>query len=67
MKQKLYTTGLLTTAMVFLGGIFKINHLPGAGIMLTAGMLLLIFVFFPLHLVATTKLKGTGRILSFIS
>ena len=40
MKQKIYITGLLTTALVFLGGIFKINHWPGAGIMLIVGILL---------------------------
>lgn len=61
MKQKLYTTGLLTTAMVFLGGIFKINHWPGAGIMLTAGMLLLIFGFFPFALSSNYKAEGNRQ------
>jgi len=69
MKQKIYLTGLLTTAMVFLGGIFKINHWPGAGIMLTVGILLLIFGFLPLALGSNYRAEGNrqNRILYIVT
>jgi hypothetical protein len=51
MKQKIYIIGLATLATVFAGAIFKVNHYPGAGILLTAGMAVLIFIFLPLALV----------------
>lgn len=59
MKQKIYITGLITTMIVFLGGIFKVNHWPGAGIMLTIGMLMLIFLFLPLALINHYKAEGS--------
>ena len=61
MKQKTYLTGLLTTALVFMGGIFKINHWPGAGIMLTVGILLLIFGFLPLALRSNYRAEGSRQ------
>lgn len=61
MKQKTYLTGLLTTALVFMGGIFKINHWPGAGIMLTVGILLLIFGFLPLALKSNYRAEGNRQ------
>jgi len=51
MKQKIYIIGLVTLATVFAGAIFKVNHYPGAGILLTVGMVVLIFLFLPLALV----------------
>jgi hypothetical protein len=61
MKQKIYTVGQVTIMTVFLGGIFKINHWPGAGIMLTVGMLMLIFAFLPLALVNNYKAEGNRQ------
>ncbi len=61
MKQKIYVTGLMTTAMVFMGGIFKINHWPGAGIMLTVGILLLIFGFLPFALISNYRAEGNRQ------
>ena len=61
MKQKIYITGLLTTALVFLGGIFKINHWPGAGIMLIVGILLLISIFLPLALRSNYRAEGNRQ------
>ncbi len=49
---------MLTTMIVFLGGIFKVIHWPGAGIMLTLGMLMLIFLFLPLALINHYKAEG---------
>jgi hypothetical protein len=51
MKQKIYTIGVATVAMVFTGAIFKVNHYPGAAVMLTAGMASLILLFLPLALI----------------
>lgn len=61
MKQKLYTAGLVTLMIIFMGGISKINHWPGAGILLTIGMLLLIFAFLPLALINNYKAEGTSQ------
>jgi len=47
--------------IVFLGGIFKVNHWPGAGIMLTLGMLMLIFLFLPLALINHYKAEGNRQ------
>ena len=51
MKQKIYIIGVATVAIVFAGAIFKVNHFPGAGVMLTAGIVTLILLFLPLALI----------------
>lgn len=51
MKQKLYTLGLVVALIVFAGAIFKVNHFPGAGILLTVGLLSLVFIFLPAALI----------------
>ncbi len=61
MKQKIYTLGLAALIIVFLGSIWKINHWPGAGIMLTIGMLILIFAFLPLALMNNYKAEGNRQ------
>jgi len=61
MKQKLYITGLITMGIVFLGAIFKLNHMPGADIMLTLGMLMLIFLFLPLALNDHYRAEGNRQ------
>jgi len=48
MKQKIYFLGMGTTITIFLGALFKINHWPAAGILLTLGLTTLVLVFFPL-------------------
>ena len=59
MKTKIYITGLITTSLVFLGVIFKILHWPGASILLTAGILMLLILFLPAAL--HSSYKGEGR------
>jgi len=61
MKQKIYILGLAALMIVFLGSIWKINHWPGAGIMLTTGMLILIFAFLPLALMNNYKAEGNRQ------
>jgi hypothetical protein len=61
MKQKIYIVGLVTAALVFLGTIFKINHLPGAGILLTLGIGSFVLVFLPSALINLGKSEKSGR------
>jgi hypothetical protein len=50
MKQKIYTLGLVTTSVIFLGALLKINHWPGGGQLLILGIVTLVTVFLPLAL-----------------
>ena len=50
MKQKIYILGVITAMIVFTGTIFKINHYPGAAIMLITGISSLVLLFLPLAL-----------------
>lgn len=51
MKQKIYLIGIASTLLIFMGAIFKINHLPGAAVTLTSGIGTLVLVFLPLALI----------------
>ena len=64
MKQKIYTLGLVTTIVVVLGLLLKLNHYPGAGIIITVGIALLILAFLPLALVNHFRNDGEKRHLS---
>jgi len=55
MKQKIYILGAITTLIVFTGAVLKIQHWPGAGILLTIGLLTMVWVFLPLALVNNYK------------
>jgi hypothetical protein len=59
MKTKTYITGLITTTLVFLGATFKVMHWPGAGKLLTTGIIFLLFIFLPPALIS--GYKGEGR------
>jgi len=50
MKQKIYTLGLITTVIIILGALLKINHWPGGGQLLILGITMLVLVFLPLAL-----------------
>jgi hypothetical protein len=50
MKQKLYILGVITAMVVFTGSIFKMNHYPGAGILIIAGISSLVLLFLPFAL-----------------
>lgn len=69
MKQKIYILGLVTAMIVFLGTLFKVNHWPGAGILLMSGILILVFVFLPLALVNSFKAEGnkSNRLLYIVT
>jgi hypothetical protein len=51
MKQKIYILGLASALVIFSGILFKVNHWPGAGIMLTAGFVTLVLIFLPAALI----------------
>jgi hypothetical protein len=59
MKQKIYILGVVTALIIFAGTIFKINHWPAAGIMLTIGLVTLVLVFLPIALI--DHYKGVGN------
>ena len=57
MKQKLYIFGIITVLFIFIGTIFKIEHLAGAGILLTLGVATLVLLFIPLALIDNYKTR----------
>lgn len=61
MKQKIYFLGLAFMMMVFIGSIFKIQHWPLAGIILTIGLFLTAFVFVPLALLNYYRSEENGK------
>lgn len=60
MKQKIYIYGLCTALVIVTGTVFKVNHLPGAGILLTVGIAALVLIFIPAALVNNYK-SGDNR------
>ena len=61
MKQKIYILGVITAMIVFTGTIFKINHYPGAAILLIAGIASLVLLFLPLALVNHYRANGNRK------
>ncbi|MGW8317580.1 MAG: GldL-related protein [Bacteroidales bacterium] len=53
MKEKrsavTYVLGYLTLSLILMGALFKSQHLPGAGIMLTVGVVTTVFGFLPIY------------------
>lgn len=47
MKNSMKIFGVISTILLAFGALFKIEHWPGAGIMITLGFFLLCFVFLP--------------------
>ncbi|HLN54615.1 MAG TPA: hypothetical protein VK207_01415, partial [Bacteroidales bacterium] len=66
MKQKIYLIGLVSLAIILTGTVFKINHLPGAGILLTIGFVLLVLIFLPLSLINSYRNSENGSKLLYI-
>lgn len=61
MKQKLYIFGLITSLIIFTGIIFKVNHWPGAGWLLTIGLTVLAIFFIPAALVNNYRNQKTEK------
>ena len=62
MKQKIYILGLVVLATVFAGTIFKINHWPGAAILIIAGLSSLVLLFLPLALLNLYRSEGSLKV-----
>ena len=61
MKQKIYTSGLISTSIIFLGALLKINHWPGGGQLLILGIVMLVMVFLPMALRNHFRTEGEGK------
>ena len=61
MKKFSYISGMASVFLVLLGVNFKIQHWPGAGIMITLGIFCLVFVFLPVALVNSYKNVGNRK------
>jgi len=64
MKQKIYILGVIMILVVFAGLIFKINHWPAAGILITMGITIFLLIFLPLALKDHYKAEGNRQKLS---
>ncbi len=61
MKQKIYILGLITTAIVIVGALLKINHWPGGGQLLILGIAILVLAFLPLALRNHYRTEGNSK------
>ena len=55
MKNFTYIFGLSSAILTILGSFFKRMHWPGAGIMITVGMVLIVLVFLPLFFISNHR------------
>ena len=60
MKKIMIAGGMLSVLAYLMGSLFKIMHWPGANIMMTAGMLLMAFVFLPMVFILKAREVNTG-------
>jgi hypothetical protein len=68
MKNTMKISGVAGTVLLGFAAMFKIQHWPGAGYMITLGALLLAFVFLPSALVVLWKeTRSSKRLFIFIS
>ncbi len=58
MKNKIYIFGIVLLILFTIGAIFKINHFPGAGIVITVSLVLFSLVFCPVALASTYRAEG---------
>lgn len=61
MKQKIYILGIITTMIISTGTILKLNHWPGAGILITAGITTLVLLFLPAALINNYRTEGNNQ------
>jgi hypothetical protein len=61
MKQKIYILGLISTMILVSGAMFKVNHWPAAGILLTIGTIILLLLFLPAALINHFKAYGNSQ------
>lgn len=61
MKEKIYISGWIILVIILTGTIFKLAHLAGAGILLTAGIASLVLLFLPVALANNYKTEGNRQ------
>ena len=59
MKKFIYISGIVVINIFVFGALFKVQHWPGAGILITSGLGLFCFCFLPLSFVQSYK--GNGK------
>lgn len=55
MKKFIYISGIILINLLLAGVILKMNHWPGAGILLTLSIALMVLMFFPVALLTSYK------------
>jgi hypothetical protein len=55
MKNFTYLFGLSSAIITIIGSLFKRMHWPGAGVLITVGMILIVFVFLPLYFITNHR------------
>jgi hypothetical protein len=60
MKQKLYILGFITALVTIAGVVYKLNHWPGAGVLITIGTTLLLFFFLPAAIINNYRSMSEG-------
>ena len=61
MKQKIYILGIVSAMVLITGAMFKVQHWPGAGVLITAGTVLLLTVFLPAALINHYRVNGNKQ------
>ena len=61
MKQKIYILGVISAIIISTGVILKVEHWPMAQILITAGTLILVLIFFPAALINSYKAEGNKQ------
>ncbi len=61
MKQKIYILGIIAAMIISTGVVLKLNHWPGAAILLITGTLILVLLFFPAALINNYKAEGNSQ------
>lgn len=67
MKNKIYIIGLLSSLLIITGGIMKISHIAGAGIVLITGIITLCVLFLPAAVISSYKDAGKRKPLFYLA
>ncbi len=65
MKNKIYYLGIFSGIVTASGCIFKIMHWPGAGVLLTIGLLFLSLLFLPVAIANMVKMENDRKLKIF--
>jgi len=68
MKRFMYILGTIAPSLLIIGAIFKLNHWPGAGVLITLGTVLLAAVYLPVFAMVSirdTREKGKRSIVPY--